>query len=190
MAAKTLPDATYLRECLNYNPETGVLTWRHRPREHFKSEHVWRVWTSNFAGKTAGSRSDRYVRVILTGWHHAYAHRIIWKMQTGIDPLHQIDHINLDKLDNRWGNLRQATHYDNMRNRPGWSGRDLPKGVVRYKKRFLASMTIPGRGTVCLGSFKTPEEAHACYCAAAQERDGEFFNSGMVREDALHSGEP
>ena len=33
----------FLNECFSLNSETGVLTWRERPREHFKSEQAFRA---------------------------------------------------------------------------------------------------------------------------------------------------
>jgi hypothetical protein len=31
----------FLRECFNYDPETGSLKWRVRPRCHFKTLHAY-----------------------------------------------------------------------------------------------------------------------------------------------------
>src|SRR6478736_3606728 len=117
MAAKNLPDAAYLRECLDYDPETGVLTWKPRPREHFRDDHDWHIWLSRFPGKPAGGISYYgYIQVALTGRIYR-SHRIIWAMQTGSWPVAHMDHINRDRSDNRWVNLRQATAHQNMRNR-------------------------------------------------------------------------
>lgn len=178
---KELPSVAYLRECLVYDPETGILTWRDRPRGHFPDDGSWRRFLANFAGKPAGSASDRYIRVIISP-HKLYAHRIIWTMQTGAWPGVEIDHENGDKLDNRWGNLREATHQGNMRNRPGWGGRDLPKGVSRHRSgnRYTAHCWKDGRN-LYLGCFATPEAAHEAYRAVAAELHGGFFNAGEHR---------
>lgn len=175
MVAKNLPDVGYLRECFDYNPETGALTWKHRPREHFQSDHIWLIWLANFAGKIAGSHSDRYVRVGIDG-RHLYGHRIIWAMQTGAWPNDEIDHRERDKLNNRWEMLRPATHQQNGFNHPGWKGRDLPKGVTRCRKRFAAAISVDRR-RLHLGVFDTPEEANTAYRKAADAHFGEFAAS-------------
>lgn len=35
MAHKILPDREYLVQCFDYDPISGVLTWKNRPLEHF-----------------------------------------------------------------------------------------------------------------------------------------------------------
>ena len=49
-----LPTATYLRERLSYDPKTGVLRWRRRPRSHFETDNIWGTWNTRYAGQTAG----------------------------------------------------------------------------------------------------------------------------------------
>lgn len=51
---KPLPDAAFLRECLSYDPLTGMLTWRKRPRHHFPSEPAHGTWNTRWAGRPAG----------------------------------------------------------------------------------------------------------------------------------------
>ena len=44
------------------------------------------------------------------------AHRVIWLWMTGEWPKEQVDHINHDRTDNRWCNLREASRLENYRN--------------------------------------------------------------------------
>ncbi|HHK9054711.1 TPA: hypothetical protein ACQZEM_001070 [Escherichia coli] len=40
----------YLKEALEYAPDTGVIRWKQRPKIHFKTENSWRATNANFAG--------------------------------------------------------------------------------------------------------------------------------------------
>lgn len=51
------------------------------------------------------------------------------------------------------------------------------KGVNSIGKRWRARITVLGL-RIDLGSYDTPEEAHAAYCAAARTYFGEFANHG------------
>ena len=86
----------------------------------------------------------------------------------------RVDHINGDRLDNRRCNLRLATHAENCRNRKNHSNNTSGfKGVHRQKNRWRALIRVDGKSKF-LGSFLTPEDAHAAYCAAARKYFGEF----------------
>jgi hypothetical protein len=46
----------FLRECFDYDPATGALTWRERPLTHFKGKYAQRscnAWNALRAGKPA-----------------------------------------------------------------------------------------------------------------------------------------
>jgi hypothetical protein len=86
----------------------------------------------------------------------------------------EIDHINLDKADNRWTNLRLATRrLNNANTRP--RGALGVKGVSwnEERKKYVAQIRVNGKQTG-LGRFDTIEEAKAAYDAAAQLEFGEF----------------
>lgn len=72
-----------------------------------------------------------------------------------------VDHRNREGKDNRVVNLRWATHAENLLNRPGWSKTGLPKGVYKRGARYEAVFRRHS-----LGTFATPEEAHAAYVEA------------------------
>lgn len=112
-----LVDIDVLRKLLSYNPETGVLTWRERPREFFSDDHGHYSWNKRFAQKRAGSiNGNGYDQVQILGKNYT-SHRVAWAIFYGSWPKGQIDHINRDRLDNRIKNLRDVTHAENMKNK-------------------------------------------------------------------------
>jgi hypothetical protein len=162
---RPLPSQTRLHERFSYDPSTGELIWRHQP-------NASKTWNTCYAGKRAGSLSGigkrlrapyRYVSIDGVKF---LEHRIIWKWMTDAEPT-EIDHINQITTDNRWGNLRLATHLQNTQNRYGHRNRELPPGVARQTacNNYRATIGVNGK-TIHLGSFLTIEEAHAAYLTA------------------------
>ncbi len=172
MPIKTLPPVEYLRQCFTYDPETGVLTWRIRPQEHFPSEPIWKMWNKQNAGKTAGSINARgYWRLGRKGFR---ANRIIFKLMTSEEPPSVVDHKDGDKLNNRWSNLRPATYSESTWNvRIHVDNKSGRRGVIFKKGKWEASIMIAGR-IRRLGRFHTLEEASVAYEATACAARGEF----------------
>lgn len=87
-----------------------------------------------------------------------------------------IDHINGDRADNKWNNLREASHAQIKMNKPRQANnKSGAKGVYanRRKNRWVASICL-NRKTKYLGSFKTLEEASTAYAVAAKFHFGDF----------------
>jgi hypothetical protein len=178
MKYRSLPSQAFLLECFDHDPETGTLTWRIRPRDHFIQEETWKKWNSRHAGNIAGSKSNR------EGWKinilgDFLAHRIIWKMVTGEDPPEIIDHKNFNALDNSWDNLRLATHSQNKQNLRAHKDNSTGlKGVSFDKSRWLYVAQLQVNGVpIRLGRFANKYDAHKAYCEAALNYFGEFFRS-------------
>lgn len=152
-----LPPLAELQKVLQYNSETGVFTRNGKVAGHV--QHGRRK--IEFKGKTY------------------FASRLAWLWMTGEDPgAREVDHSDLDRANDRWLNLRLATAQANSCNRRRW-GRltDLPKGVYRQDRKFVAKIRVNYRA-LHLGTFDTPEEAHAAYCKAAQEHfDSKFWRA-------------
>ena len=108
---RSLPTITELRKMLSYDPDTGVLTWRHR-------ETNSPGWNTRFAGTQALNtrHSDGY-RMGKINCVRMYAHRAAWALHHGSWPSEQIDHINGNRSDNRMPNLQEATASENAKNR-------------------------------------------------------------------------
>ncbi len=157
------------RELLVYDPDTGILGWRYRRAGQPPPE----------PGRQAGYiGADGYWKVRLDGVAYQ-AHRLIWLLMTGSLPDGDLDHANLDKADNRWANLRPASHHDNMRNVRSRKRDGSPsklKGAyleTGHDDQWFSAITINGKSHR-LGRFQTPEEAHAAYCKAAKKAFGAF----------------
>jgi len=87
-----------------------------------------------------------------------------------------IDHIDGNKLNNRFRNLREATRSENNSNskRPANNSSGF-KGVSYRKQvgRWTAQITVNNKRSH-IGYFNTPEAAHAAYVRAAKQSRGEF----------------
>jgi hypothetical protein len=178
---KKLPTPEYLREALDLNPRTGLLTWRFRPRHHFQSEREHKRWNTRYAGTPALSFLDKNgYKIGLLDRTKVKAHRVIWVMTYGREPKDQIDHINNNRSDNSLTNLREASQSENSRNRRlhrnnifGLKGVTRAGGNRSTARQFRAQINICGK-VINLGRFPTQELAHAAYVEATKLHFGEF----------------
>jgi hypothetical protein len=175
MSDKIILTAEYVRSILDYNPDTGIFTWRPRPLDHFKSEIDWKSWNTQHANEMAGSNKKGYSQIQINK-NKLLSHRLAWFYFYGEWPTSGLDHINGIKNDNRICNLRLATDSQNSHNvgvktnnKSGFKG----VSFSREKNKWRAAIALKGK-TFFLGYYKTPEEAHAAYCAAATKYHGEF----------------
>ncbi len=152
------PTQERLKELLNYDPETGVFTWK-----------VRRGLAE--AGPAGSTKKDGYNYICIDG-RTMLAHRLAWFYVHGQWPRHVIDHINGDRTDNRIVNLRDVPYRTNNENqkKPHRSNTSGYLGVSRIQSRgkWQASIQLNGRNKN-LGRYDTPEEAHAVYLEAKRQ---------------------
>jgi hypothetical protein len=178
-----LSSARALRELFDYDPETGALTWRQRGEHWFESQRAHSVWNTKYAGKEAFGIIARGYRCGKLLNHSVKAHRVIWKWMTGVDA-EIIDHINGQRSDNRWANLRSTNVIGNARNqaRPDCN-RSGRIGVARRSGNTWRAYIGTGQGQRMLGTFSTFEQAAAARARA--EHDLEYHpNHGRQKEHA------
>lgn len=178
MMTPSLPEATYLREALHYDPLTGTLTWRTRPDHHFPTPRGWRIFNTQFAGLTTGCLESKGYLSVRLDCRKYWAHRLIWKIVTGEDPGYSIDHRDRDRANNRWTNLREASRFEQSANsRKRKHNSSGFKGVSLHGGKWRAQIRIDGVSQI-LGSFPTPAIAHTAYMAALEAHFGEYASNG------------
>ena len=179
MTYRILPSQEYLRECFDYDPSTGALTWRIRPQSHFKLAGAWKAWNKRTAGKRADylhisrKTGQRTIRCTLD-YRVVFAHRVIWKLMTGEDAA-EIDHRDIDSTNNRFKNLRSATRQQNTHNIRTRSryGKGVYLRVHKHCVSYGAAITV-NQKMIHLGSYRTPAEANEAYRLAALKYYGEY----------------
>jgi HNH endonuclease len=152
------------REVIDYNPLTGVLTWRVclSSRRH--------------PGAVAGTIDHNEYRRVRIDRKKYLAHRLAWLLTTGEWPRDQLDHINGDRDDNRIANLREVSQSQNQCNaRQRRTSKAPYKGVSLHRSGKWAAQGGFAGSKRHLGLFDTPEAAHARYREVAQKAFGAFW---------------
>jgi hypothetical protein len=134
-----------VRKLFHYDGEQ--LWWRERPTKNFDM--------SKPAGK---SEADGYRRIGVSGKLYL-AHRLIWVHVHGVWPLHQIDHINHKRNDNRIENLRDTKENALNQSTP----KNNSSGVVgvcwhKPSKKWQAQIRVNGK-QIHLGGHLRKEDA-------------------------------
>lgn len=168
------------REIFFYDPVTGLL--------------IWKKATSNKSkvGQVAGSMNitDGYFQVNVEKYVYR-VHRLAWLYMTGKWP-ECVDHINRDRSDNRWSNLRSVSHAENMQNRmspqvnstTGFLGVSFDKS----KKKYSAKISVNGK-SVHIGMYECAELAYEKYLDAKRfHHQGCFFDEQGERDAAAMQG--
>ncbi len=154
--------ADRLRDVLSYDPATGVFRWRVKISK--------KVVVGKRTGATIGSQGYRRIRINNRTYKAA---RLAWLHMTGQWPTCVIDHINGNRSDDRFDNLRDVPVMGNVQNQR--------KATIRNKsaKKLGVSWHILGKCwrarirangvEILLGHFKTIEEAHSAYVTAKRK---------------------
>lgn len=151
-----------VRRALDYNPETGSFTWKPRPDSDFASKRAAGSYRTQFEGRPAltcigvnGYQEGRLKGAGITG------HRVAFVLMTGEWPSDQVDHINGNRSDNRWCNLRSASQTVNSRNMAMQSRNTSGRIGIHFdhgRKKWVAQGRAEGRH-YNLGRFDTMEAA-------------------------------
>lgn len=155
-----------LRSIFHYDPNTGA----------------WKRLKGPFGRGKPGGECGKFLRgyrIIGIRYKHYKASRLAWFYMTGVWPEKNIDHIDGNPSNDRWDNLREANQTQNNANQRLSKKNKCGFKCVRYRERtgkYLSQIMIR-RKSVHIGTFDTPEEAHAAYMERAIKEWGEFARS-------------
>ena len=154
---------------VRYVPEVGKLYWLVRGQFYKPGDEAGHFY-----------ESTKYVKVIFKKQQY-YVHVVAWLIMTGDWPSFEIDHKDTNKANNKWDNLRPATHAQNMWNRGATVNNGSGFKGVRWSDhsaRFLARITV-NKDVISLGTFDDPVEAARAYDQAALRYHGEFARTNF-----------
>jgi hypothetical protein len=151
-------------ELFEYNSFSGALCWKKTLDNRAPK------------GKQAGYINNGYIRIGINRKSYA-AHRIIWLIIKGEWPKKQIDHIDGNRSNNKWGNLREATPYENLWNSKKHKNNSSQyKGVYYHKRshKWIARIRVhPKR--IWIGSFSS-----ALLASKAYEKEEKKYHKSFV----------
>lgn len=147
-----------LKESLNYNPETGVFTWKVRRKNSVQ------------IGDVAGTKHPNGYIVIMVHGKLYGAHRLAWLYVHGYLPEYDVDHINRIKDNNRIINLREVSRSCNMRNTG--NHKDNTSGVkgvgwAKRENKWYAQIRVNQKGK-SLGYYVDFQDAVCARLAGEQ----------------------
>lgn len=161
-----------IKSLLSYDETTGRFTWL--PRRLKDGRQFL------YAGQLTGSVMPfgyRIIRVTIGGRKiQILEHRLAWFFKTGSWPVDQVDHIDGDRANNDWGNLREATHTQNSRNRKSHRADGGRVGVKQTNGKWGASITCNG-DFIRLGTFDKEAEAIRAREAGEKKYFGQWRRS-------------
>lgn len=167
----------YIKDLLFYSKKTGVFTWK---------KNISNVIKGSEAGSFDG---NGYIRIKINRKDYR-AHRLAWLYVTGNWPEKLLDHINGDKSDNSFKNIRNATYTDNNRNsilnkksKSGYKGVSWRKKEKTWYARIRIGRDDADKlgmngNCLSLGFHETAIKAHEAYKKASIKYHGEFANFG------------
>ena len=147
-----------LKEFLRYEPETGDFFWlKHK-------------YQPKLIGKKAGSSTKAGYWAVAINNRKVLAHRLAWLYMTGKWPSKHIDHIDGQKRNNAFCNLREVDRFGNLQNlkKPTKANKSGFLGVCRHQGKWLMQLMANGK-RIRKSGFATAEEAHQAYLEAKRK---------------------
>jgi len=156
-----LPSLEDVKKQVWYDKQTGVF----RARIGYRHHKVWRI---------VGNKETKGYLQIKIGERLYMAHRLAWLYATGQDPIFygmQVDHIDNNKTNNSFTNLRLVTNKQNCENRTLNSRNKTGHRGVYQKGNCFTAQICHNYKRIYLGVFINLEDA----CKAVEQKRKELF---------------
>ena len=158
----------YLKECLHYDPESGVFTWLVRPASHFKSVRSCNSFNARHSGVIISSVNTSGYMTVRINNNLYRLHRLAWLYMKGVFPKVAIDHIKHFRADNRFKSLRSVSNSENGKNKSKHKNNKSGfTGVYwsKQKQKWFSSIRVEYK-QIHLGFFDDKQEAISARKAA------------------------
>lgn len=154
----------HINEYLRYDDSTGDFFWKKNPGSRVRFD------------KPAGTVIRGGYRRISIKKKFYLAHRLVWLFKHGKFPDSMLDHVNLNKLDNRIENLRECNNSQNQintgllkTNTSGYRGVSFEKA----SQKWLSAIKV-NKKRIIIGRFDKKEDAAIAYAKTSKSLFGEF----------------
>jgi hypothetical protein len=156
------PTRERILELFSYYPETGNLVWKMSRGGAKAGAHAGHLDTCGYWQVGVDRRQYQ-------------VHQLIWLIETGVWADLEIDHKDTVKTNNRFGNLRLATHGQNNAHREVRSNSKTGLLGVHERRpgKYTAQIRV-NKKHIHLGTFSNKNDAAIAYAKAAYEYHGEF----------------
>jgi hypothetical protein len=124
-----------------------------------------------------GTRAGRVIKashVMLLG-QSIRVYRVMWALKTGEQPPSSIDHIDGNRNNNKWCNLRAATQRQQVYNTVPANGGCYFRSDKPRLKPWRARIRLPNGKRKIIGDFASKAEAENAYREQAKQIHGEFY---------------
>jgi len=168
-----------VRELLDYNSNTGVLTWRHR-------HNALKRWNVRYEGKVAGTPHIHKYVVVSIFKLRILAHRLAWLHYHGEWPKGEIDHVDGNPSNNAISNLRTIAHQQNSWNAGALKTNKIGHRYISYCKitdKYIVQFSEGKGKRIYYEKFPTLNEAIADRDRVIPHLRGEFFRKNTIPID-------
>lgn len=164
----------YLKQCIDYNPETGEFKWKITQGTNVYGNDAFCV---NMLRNNIISLQTR----ILGKLHMTNRLIVFWMTGYMPSPNRLVMTIDNNALNLKWSNIKVGNRSEAQIKRRN-SGVIASKGVYFNNKRnkYVANITKNGN-IIFLGYYTTESEAREAYMKAARKHYGELANDGYQR---------